>query len=88
MGIDDRHKRALKTSIYCRRNRFTATQLFAYAFEDQNVGIDRHTNGQDYTSNSGSVRTAEKLIKPAIRITRLIIKATIALTPIRDNRRA
>src|SRR6202035_5739978 len=57
VGIKDRRQRALEASVDGRDRIAPAAQFFADALIDQNVGIDRDTDGQH---DAGNARQSER----------------------------
>jgi hypothetical protein len=60
VSIDDGPPGFTKARVNRRRNRFARAKLFTNALEDQHVGIDRHTDGEDDAGDAGQrERSAE-----------------------------
>ena len=57
--VDNRYECLIKPCIDCSRRGLAVAQLFAYALEDQHVGVDAHTNCQNHPRNTrqGEYRT-------------------------------
>jgi hypothetical protein len=53
VGVHDSPPSLAKSRVHGRHHRFPGAQFLTDALEDQHVGIDRHTNGQNYARDSG-----------------------------------
>ena len=53
VGVDDRHERLVVASDERGLERLADVQLLAHALEDEDVGIDRHADGEHHAGEAG-----------------------------------
>ena len=81
MRVYDRQERLVEAHINGRRDDFAVAEFFAYALEDQDVRVNRHTDGQNHAGDAGERQVAPKRTRAASSRIRLRINAITALTP-------